>query len=176
MRFKLLRTLNALLIFVLMGILSAAYYQQYFKHELPCPLCILQRLGMIGVSIGALLNLRFGIRIEHYALSLFSAFYGGAVAIRQICLHICPGFPIFGIPVFGINLYTWSFLAFFSAALAIIFMLFFHRNEEIKQVKMNWFEWLACTSVYALTLLNFITTFDECGIGPCRDVPWPQPK
>ena len=174
-RMSIARTLNALMVIVLMAILSSAYYQQYFKHELPCPLCILQRLGMIGVATGALMNLRFGIQMRHYGVSLLSAFFGGTVALRQISLHVCPNFPVFGIPVFGMSLYTWSFVAFCSAALAIIVMLFLYSAKDNLKVPMNWLAKSAFLLVFVLTLLNFITTFDECGLGPCQDVPWPQP-
>lgn len=172
---KLQRTLNALLALVLMGILLAAYYQQYFKHELPCPLCILQRLGMIGVSIGAIMNLRFGIHTKHYAVSLLSAFVGGSVSVRQILLHICPGSPVFGIPVFGLNLYTWAFVAFCCSVLAIIGLLFLYSEKEESKLPLNWLEKLAFFAVILLTLANFITTLNECSLGFCKDVPWPQP-
>ena len=171
---KLARTLNALMALVLMGILLSAYYQQYFKHEMPCPLCILQRLGMIGVSVGALMNLRFGIQTQHYAVSLFSAFVGGAVSVRQIFLHICPGFPVFGIPVYGLNLYTWAFLAFCCSVLAIIGLLFLYSPKDDSRLPLNWLEKLAFIVVILVTLANFITTFDECGLGFCKDVPWVQ--
>jgi len=170
-----IRTLNALLALVLMGVLSLAYYQQFFKHELPCPLCLLQRLGMIGVAIGALMNLRFGIRIKHYAVSLFSAFMGGAVSIRQILLHICPGFPVFGIPVEGYGLYTWAFIVFCSSVLTIIGFMFFYSSKDKSNLPMNYLEIFAFGVVFLLTLMNFITTFIECGVGFCVDVPWPQP-
>src|SRR5438309_1966573 len=123
-KLRLARTLNAALAIILMLILSAAYYQQYFKHETPCPLCLLQRLGMIGVAFGAVLNLRFGIQPLHYGFSLLSAFFGGSVSVRQILLHICPGSPIFGYPVFGLSLYTWAFFTFCASIVAMILLLF----------------------------------------------------
>lgn len=167
---------NSLMALVLMGILASAYYQQFFKHELPCPLCILQRLGMIGVAVGNLMNLKFGIHPRHYGISLFSAIFGASVSLRQIALHICPGSPIFGIPVWGYNLYTWAFLAFAVSILALSIMLLLYSNHhESNPLPMNWFDHLAMAVVFILTLSNFVTTFMECGLGPCQDVPWPQP-
>ncbi len=171
---RLSRTLNAVLALILMGILSSAYFQQYFKQETPCPLCLLQRLGMIGVAIGAILNLRFGIQPLHYGFSLLSAFFGGSVSVRQILLHICPGSPVFGYPVFGLSLYTWAFLTFCSSVIAVVLLLFLYSANDKDKFKMNWFERLACIAVFALTFLNFITTFDECALGFCKDIPWPQ--
>lgn len=169
-----IRAGNASMILVLMGILTAAYYQQHFKQELPCPLCILQRAAMIGVAIGSLLNLRFGIRSAHYAFSCLSTLVGGAVAVRQICLHICPGSPIFGIPVYGLSLYTWSFLTFCSAFFVIIVFLFLYSPKDEKKMAMNWLDKLSFFAVLILTIANCITTLDQCGIGFCQDIPWSQ--
>lgn len=173
-RTRVIRALNALMAIIFMGIITSAFYQEFFKHELPCPLCYLQRLGMVGVSIGALMNLRFGVRVSHYAISLLSAFFGGAVAIRQICLHICPGFPVFGYPVFGLSLYTWSFLSFASALFAVIILLFLYSSKDKAPLKENWLDYLAYFAVSVIILLNILATLWQCGIGPCQDVPWPQ--
>jgi len=175
-KIRLIRTLNALMIFVIMGVLLGAYYQQYFKHEVPCPLCILQRLAMIGICMGLLLNLRFGIKLKYYGLSFLSAIVGAIVAGRQICLHICPGFPIFGIPVFGLSLYTWSFLVFAFSILALVVFLFLYSPDQTKKRSLNFFEHSAFFVIFILTTLNLFTTYKECGFGPCEDVPWPQPK
>lgn len=171
----LVRFLNVLLALILMGTLSGAYYQQYFKHELPCPLCMLQRLAMFSIAIGALLNLRFGIRPQHYAVSLLGAFFGASVSLRQIALHVCPGFPVFGIPVFGLALYTWAFIVFCCSILGIILLLFLYSPVEKKVVHISLLEKITFCIVFVLLLANFITTFDECGLGFCSDVPWPQP-
>ena len=114
-RTELALILNLLLIFIICSVLMGAFYIQFVEHETPCPLCMLQRAGMVGVALGALLNLRFGISPAHYALSLLSCLTGGLVALRQISLHVCPQFPTFGIPVLGLSLYTWSFLVFVSS-------------------------------------------------------------
>ena len=165
------RVCNTLLILVLMGILSSAYYQQYVKQGMPCPLCILQRLAMFGVALGAFLNLRRGVSASHYGISLLSAIFGGAVSLRQVALHVCPGFPVFGVPVWGLSLYTWAFLAFAASAFSIAVLLFFCPKEK-KIIPMNWFEWTAAIILFALLLSNTITTFEECGMGPCVDLPW----
>lgn len=169
---KFSRFSNALFIFVLMGILLSAYYQQFFHHETPCPLCLLQRFSMFGVAIGLCLNLRKGIFPRHYGFSILFALFGGSVSLRQIALHVCPGFPVFGIPVFGLSLYTWAFLAFVLSILAIATLLMIYPKEEIWAPEMNWFEWLAILSVLILLITNSITTFQQCGFSPCEDVPW----
>ena len=169
------RIANTLFILVLMGILSASYYQQFFKNGNPCPLCILQSFGMFGVALGLCLNLRVGIEPKHYGFSLLFALFGGGVSLRQIALHICPGFSVFGIPVFGLSLYTWAFLAFVISVFAIATLLMLYPKERGQVPKLNWFEWIAILAVLVLLTANHITTFRQCALGPCQDVPWPQP-
>lgn len=166
-RRRIARTLNALLIYVLVGILISAYYQQFSKHEEPCPLCILQRLGLISVGFGAFLNLRFWTRPSHATVSLFGALVGSAVSIRQICLHICPGSPTFGIPVLGLSLYTWAFIAFICSLFVVGLLLAFH-NCDAKPLKANWFEILACIALVLVTLSNLVSTYLECGLSACK--------
>jgi disulfide bond formation protein DsbB len=168
------RTLNGLMALVLMGVLLSAYYQQYFKHEMPCPLCILQRLAMVGVAMGPVINLIFGIRAAHYGVSMLFAMFGASVSLRQMAMHVCPGFPDFGLPVYGVSLYTWAFLSFAACLFSIGIFLLIHIPEDRARVRMNWFEMFVVGLVIAITFSNLITTYDECGFGPCKDVPWPQ--
>lgn len=172
---KFLRFANALFLLVLAAILASAYFQQFFHHELPCPLCMLQRLGLFGVAAGLFSNLRNGIHARHYGFSLLCAVYGGVVSIRQIALHVCPGFPIFGIPVWGMSLYTWAFLAFSISIFAIGALLMLQPKERTSVQKMNRFEWLASLAILLLLVANVYTTYYQCQYGPCEDVPWPQP-
>ena len=69
---------------------------QFFFHEAPCELCLLQRLALIGAAAGFFMNWRFGISPVHYAVAQLSALFGMIVAIRQITLHIIPGTGSYG--------------------------------------------------------------------------------
>lgn len=166
---ELARTLNALMIITLAGVLFAAYGVQFFEHEEPCPLCMLQRLGMVGVACGALLNLRLGIQPAHYALCLLSAVFGGSIALRQISLHVCPGFPVFGRPVLGLSLYTWSFIVFACVITLISILLFLYKPEPKKLNALNLLEKAAFALIFLVAFLNIFTTFSECGFGLCAD-------
>lgn len=161
---SLARNLNALSILVLSLILFGAYIFQFYYKEIPCPLCMLQRLGMIGVACGELLNFKFGIQVKHYALSLLSAIFGGAVALRQICLHICPGEKPFGTPVFGLSLYTWSFLAFASVifSIALLLILYDPKWEHTERSKLNLLAKVSAIFIFVVTAANVVTTFLEC--------------
>lgn len=114
-------------------ILLFAFYIQIFWREDPCPLCLLQRLGLIGIASGLVMNLRFGISSKHYAISLFSALFGIAVSIRQILLHIVPGTPMLGTPIFGLHLYTWSFVGYVGMLLYIGLLLFISEKGQLQR-------------------------------------------
>ncbi len=161
------RNLNALLVLIISSILLGACAIQVFEDETPCPLCFLQRLGMFGVATGALMNCRFGRRALHYGLSLISALFGGAVALRQIALHICPGSPKFGLPFWGLNLYTWSFLVFACSVAYIALLLIFFDRSKKSEGSMNAFGHLAFIAAFGLEIANIVTSLVICGWGTC---------
>lgn len=165
------RDLNALVILILCGVLLGAFGVQIFLHEEPCPLCLLQRLGMIGVGSSLLLNVWFGVRPAHYGLALLSALTGGFVALRQISLHVCPGFSAFGIPVLGISLYTWSFFVFVCCGLSIALLLFLYKpNESDKEPQLlDFWGKSAFTLLFFVTVANIIATYWQCGLGVCQE-------
>ncbi len=80
-------------------VMLSAFYIQFVKGEFPCPLCMLQRYGMILATIGALFVImqarRGTLTTARYAqglgMGLLSVLAGASVSIRQIELHILPG-------------------------------------------------------------------------------------
>lgn len=163
------KNLNALLIFILCGVLIGGFWMQFIKHEKPCPLCLLQRIGMISVATAATLNLWLGVRIFHYGIALISAVMGGSIALRQIALHVCPGMPKFGEPVFGISLYTWSFFVFVSSILYVAMLLLVHNPEDAKENRpVNVFGKCATFLILSIVILNCVATLAQCGIYTCE--------
>jgi uncharacterized protein (TIGR00369 family) len=108
-------TVNALGLYAIALVLAAAFAAQFLLGELPCPLCLLQRIQFALLAIGPILNIRRGPRPSHYALSLLVAAAGAAVAMRQILLHILPGDPGYGSALLGYHYYTWAFVGFVAA-------------------------------------------------------------
>jgi hypothetical protein len=45
-------------------------------------------------------------------MTVLASLLGAAISIRQVLLHILPGDPGFGAPMFGLHLYTWAAIAF----------------------------------------------------------------
>ena len=110
--------LNAIALYGIGAVLAAAFYFQIALHELPCPLCLLQRVGFAALAIGPILTLRLGPRPSHYGLILIAALVGAAIAGRQILLHIAPGDPGYGSAILGYHFYTWAFVCFVAAIAA----------------------------------------------------------
>src|SRR5713101_4033762 len=166
-------TLNALGLYAIALVLVAAFTAQLVLNELPCPLCLLQRIQFAMLAVGPILNIRFGPRPSHYALSLLTAAAGAAFAMRQILLHIMPGDPGYGSALLGYHYYTWAFIGFAVAIVLIAAMLLFDGQfkEDGAPVEAGKFARIAVWLVIGLSTLNVISTLLECGFGACPDNP-----
>jgi disulfide bond formation protein DsbB len=147
---------------------------QILFHELPCPLCLLQRLGFFGVALGFLLNLRYGLRPSHYSIVILSALFTGFVALRQIALHIVPGTGAYGDAFLGLHLYTWSFIISMTIIIMASFMLGIDRQYGTAVSPLTRFR-LFTSLLFVATLIvvgmDIITVLLQCGIGVCPDNP-----
>lgn len=164
------KNLNSILIIILSGVLLSAFGVQFILREDPCPLCLLQRIGMISVASAAALNLWCGIRMSHYGIALLSAVFGGFVALRQISLHVCPGMPEFGLPVLGLSLYTWSFIVFVCVVLFVALLLLIHNPEGTKNdnQNVNALGKFATFLILGIAVVNLIATLVQCGLSSCE--------
>lgn len=175
MKSNVIREVNAAGAFGLGAVVAGAYIFQFVMHELPCPLCLLQRAGMLGAAFGLLLNVRFGLRPSHYAIAMLGALFGAAVSTRQILLHIVPvpGQPSgFGSTVLGLHVYTWALLIFLATVLIIILLLLHNRQfHNRKALPLNGFHHFVFWLLLLLAAANVITTLLECGVMPCPDNP-----
>jgi len=167
--------LNALGLYAVALVLAAAFAAQLLLHELPCPLCLLQRVQFAMLAIGPILNLRHGPRPSHYGLSLLAAILGATVSARQIFLHILPGDPGYGSALFGYHYYTWAFLGFLAAIVLIALMLLFDRQfeqpDDNDRAPIGALARSAVWLIIALTALNVVSTLLECGFQACADDP-----
>ena len=175
------RNLNILFVYMICVPLIGAYAVQFIQGEFPCPLCLLQRLAMIGIACGALANVRYGIRPRHYGMCIISAMFGAVVSIRQIMLHIvpAPGNEGYGTPVLGIHLYTWALLIF-GATILILGMLFLFNSKQfytkdnpknLTPLSVSRLGVIAFWLAFGITAANACTTFLECGFSQCPDNP-----
>lgn len=166
-------TLNVLGLCGVAAVLAGAFAAQLLLGELPCPLCLLQRIQFAMLAVGPILNVRYGPRPSHYALSLLAAAAGAAFATRQILLHIMPGDPGYGTALLGYHYYTWALVGFCAAILLISAMLLFDHQFAPDDVpeRPGFVASLAVRLVIALVALNVVSTLLQCGFGACVDDP-----
>jgi len=114
---------------------------QYANRELPCPLCLLERVALFGICFGALANFRHG--------------FGSA---------------IFGIhmPVWSIIIAV-TVLAAYAVKLVILGGDAFLRNADVNafpQIKRG----ADAFGLYviALAAVNLVSVVLQCGLGECH--------
>jgi len=179
---QVMRLINLVALVGLLGVLAGSLFLQFGVGEQPCPLCLVQRSGMIGLAVGPIMNLMWGLRPAHYAISILAALMGSAGSVRQILLHIQPDDPGYGPPVLGLHLYTWALITFVVGIAGISVLLLFPRqfaaNDQgilktpyglpwwILGVAMGVVIWVVLDSLVIAASVPF-----ECGLGPCPDDP-----
>lgn len=180
---SLARLINIVALLGLIGVLAGSLHLQIGIGEQPCPLCLVQRSAMIGLAVGPAMNLLWGMRPRHYALSILAAVAGGAGSTRQILLHIAdPGDPGYGPAFLGWHLYTWAFVTFLVGVVGMAFLLMWNRpfeltNEGIDRGVLrrpSMFRGLALFAIFWVfldLLIVGLSVLPECGLGMCPDDP-----
>lgn len=164
--------LNVIALYLIVVVLGAAFYFEFARNELPCPLCLLQRAAFCAMGVGLMMNLRLGFSPRHYGVILLAAVTGMIFAGRQVLLHIVPGTGAYGSPVFGLHYYTWDVVAFGIAIVLSAFVLMFNRQFEQRRLRrIGWFPMLGIVLVLGLTAANAVATLLECGLQICPDPP-----
>jgi disulfide bond formation protein DsbB len=157
---------NQLSLLAVVGMLSYAFMDQLYFGEMPCPLCLMQRVGFIIIGFAFVLNIRCGEHPSHYGWGIIGGLVGMAVSLRQVLLHILPGDKGYGSTFLELHFYTWAFVGFMGllAGQAILLML---PNRNVRS--RSWFANALVIAFIFLVFANFISTLLECGIGPCGD-------
>lgn len=156
-------------------ILAIGFGLQFLQHELPCPICNLQRAGFALCGFGFILNLRFGAHPSHYGLILLSALFGIAASGRQVLLHLFPGSGAYGAPVLGLHLYTWSLILFLAVigGTALLMMLSgagrmeHSRSDAQAAARYAGFSRLMASVLIVMTFANALAAFVQCGPVEC---------
>lgn len=153
------------------GVLLGAFAVQFGAGELPCPLCVLQRMAMLLCALGPayiLLRSRSGELTAAefatgYGLSVLAAVAGAAISGRQVLLHILPGDPGFGDAVLGLHLYTWSFIVFVTVLIVSGINLVFSEALRPRGVQFGRTSALVIGLLGLVTLGNAVSVFVQEG-------------
>jgi disulfide bond formation protein DsbB len=163
-----------LMLLILAAILTAAMILQYAFAELPCPLCLLQRVAMFGCCFGLIQQLRAGGSERGAGISLLFALLLLVISVRQTLLDLFPrpGHEHIGQAIFGVHMPVWS--VFIAVALLLGFAIRFalfgapHAAPEPEESMIRRLaRWLG---VYVLLIcaINFISVVLQCGLGQCH--------
>ncbi|MBU6312743.1 MAG: disulfide bond formation protein B [Actinomycetales bacterium] len=172
------RLINLGALLGLLVVLAGSLHLQFGVGEQPCPLCLVQRSGMIGLSIGPIMNLLWGIRARHYALSILAAFIGGMGSVRQILLHIEYGDPGYGPVYLGFHLYTWALITSVIGAIGCALLLMWETPLRMDdRGVLGHRGWLRAATLFVVIWVTVdlviiaVSVLPECGLGMCPDDP-----
>lgn len=163
------------MLLTLASILTFAQVLQFANGEIPCPLCLLQRVAMLGVCFGLIRDLVERPSLHNAGLSMVFAMLLLVISVRQTLLDIYPrpGHEYIGSAIFGIHMPVWSVLI--AAALLLAFALKFAvLGEGEKLTPLKKFPALAVAAkllslyVIALCVLNFVSVVVQCGADACH--------
>jgi disulfide bond formation protein DsbB len=166
-----------LVMFVIAGILTTAMSLQYANGELPCPLCLLERVAMLGVCFGILLNFRRGFSYQNTGFSLLFAIVLLVVSVRQSLLDIYPrpGHQYIGSAIFGIHMPVWSIiialtlLTSYAVKLAILGDDEYLREADVSEFPaIRRIADILSAYVIAICLINLVSVILQCGFGECH--------
>lgn len=157
------------------GILTAAMVMQYAFGELPCPLCLLQRVAMLGVCFGLMQNFRNGFSDRNLGYSLLFSVFLLIVAVRQTLLDIYPrpGHAYIGSAVLGLHMPVWSILIATALITAFALKLCVIGTEDgarppTRRSVLGRLGIILSLYVIAIALINFGSVVVQCGLGECH--------
>lgn len=159
----------------LAGIQTAALVFQFALGETPCPLCLLQRVAMFGVSFGIIRNFRDGYSPKHDGMSMIFALFLLVIATRQTLINIYPrpGHEYIGSAVLGLHMPVWAILI--ATALLIGYAVKFAiTGGDGNMTPLNRFPALARAGnmlglfIVLLAAVNFASVIVQCGLDACH--------
>jgi disulfide bond formation protein DsbB len=155
------------------AVLIGAFVIQFGYKEMPCPLCLIQRMCMILAALGPAYVLVEG-RSRHahglsimgsgFGMSILAAVGGMAVSARQVLLHIAPGDPGYGAPVMGMHLYTWALVVFVAVIVVSGLTIMFQPTLELpRSQRMRWLTRLTLGLFALVIAANAVSALLEAG-------------
>jgi disulfide bond formation protein DsbB len=168
------RVMLAAMLTVLAAILTAAMAMQYALGEIPCPLCLLQRVAMLGCCFGLIRQIQPSGSERGTGIALIFALLLLVISVRQVLLDIYPraGHDYVGSAVFGLHLPVWSVLI----AVALLFGLASRlvlfggacdkadRQGRLPRILIQ----PLVIYIVAICAINLFSVIAQCGLGQCH--------
>ena len=158
----------------LAAILTAAMVLQYAAGEIPCPLCLLQRVAMFGICFGIIHHVRDGYDARNIGVGLVWALYLLVISVRQVLLNIVarPGHAYPGSAVLGLHMPVWSVVIALAVLLAFAATLALVDGDRLSVTPpspvLTQVGAVAGLYVIALCLINLVSVIMQCGLGACH--------
>jgi disulfide bond formation protein DsbB len=168
------RLMLVLMLAVLAAILTAAMVMQYAFGEIPCPLCLLQRVAMFGCCFGLIEQLRSDNSERGTGIALIFAVFLLVISVRQTLLDLFPrpGHDYVGSAVFGIHLPVWSVIIAIALLLGFAVRLaLFGGARNAADTERNLpraIVRLLVLYVIAICAINFLSVVAQCGLDQCH--------
>ena len=165
------RLVLLLMLAVLAAILTMAMVLQLAFGEIPCPLCLLQRVAMFGCCFGLLYQLRAEESERGAGVAMLFALFLLVVAVRQTLLDIVPrpGHEFVGPAVLGLHMPVWSVVI--AVALLLGFAaryILFGAPRADDDVPLRRSTRMLELYVVILCAVNFVAVVLQCGLGQCH--------
>lgn len=162
--------LNALGAIACALVIAGAWYFEFSTDEAPCPFCLMIRICFTGIAIGALLNVRYGVRAANYGLCLLFSVVGMVIAFYDV-VSSYPPISSWGSTAFmGLHLPTWGFISFAAATALIGLMLFWEtqfdpdvRTANTRPTAWRFLADVAFVGITIITAGNVIIGYTVCG-------------
>lgn len=168
---KMLDILDSVAIIGLTIILIMAFAYQLLDNELPCALCVMQRMGLYAISIGLVINLILGRKQTNYLMVVIGAVINSWISLLQVILHIVPNSGGFGSSIFGLHMYTWNFIVSMVFIIYGCLAGFLHGSENQIRVKIAVIHKVIISVLFFTLLANALSAFIECGPHLCPSDP-----
>jgi len=156
--------------------LSITMIIQIACHQIPCPLCLLQRLGLLGMGVGLISAFRRDYSPAHIGAVMVFSLYLLMVGVRQSLNNIVarPGHHWIGGTILGLHLPVWAVItAFGLLLLCAAALLVAPRSAQPFSAEK------ACPLIHRLGVfmsaclimlcgMNLLMVFLQCGVGICH--------
>ncbi len=157
----------------LAAVQAAALVMQFGFGEAPCPLCLLERVGLFGACFGPIMHFRPGPPARAAGICLVWALFLLVVSARQVLLDIVPrpGHAYVGGAVLGLHMPVWAvviavaLIAGFAGRLALSGA---SPREATGSPAVARLARAASLFVVALAAVNLAAVLIQCGFGACR--------
>ena len=163
-----------LMLLALAAVLTAAMAFQYFDREIPCPLCLLQRVAMFGCCFGLIQQLRGGGTERGAGIALIFAVLLLVISVRQTLLDIVPrpGHAYIGSAVFGLHMAVWSVLIAVALLLGFAVRLTLFGGPraapEPEGSTLRRLTYGLGVYVVIVCAINVLFVLVQCGLGECH--------